>query len=255
MTALRSFLFAVGQWLAVLVWTPVSLAAWPLPPKPRARVIAVWSRFALWWLRVTCGIDHRVEGRERLPREPAVVLSKHQSAWETLAFQQIFPPQAWVLKRELLWIPFFGWGLAASRPVAIDRHAGRRALDEVVRQGRERLAQGLWVVVFPEGTRMAPAQRGHYNPGGAMLAVRAGVPVVPVALNSGDHWPRRSFLKRPGTITVVIGPPIDTRDRKPRDVSRQAEEWIESNVARISRAYREAAGGQPEPPSSPSPGE
>lgn len=255
MMLLRSCLFALGQWLAVVVWTPVCLAAWPLPPRRRARVIALWSRFALWWLRVTCSLDYRVRGRENLPAEPAVILSKHQSAWETLAFQEIFPPQAWVLKRELLWIPFFGWGLAASHPIAIDRGSGMRALEQVIRQGRERLAQGLWVVVFPEGTRMAPAQRGQYNPGGAMLAVHAGAAVVPVALNSGDYWPRKSFLKRPGTIEVVIGPAIDTRGRKAREVAREAESWIEDTVARISRAYQRAAAAQPEPASPSAPGE
>jgi 1-acyl-sn-glycerol-3-phosphate acyltransferase len=173
------------------------------------------------------GIRCKVEGRENLPARPAVILSKHQSAWETLAFQQIFPPQVHVLKRELLWIPFFGWGLALMSPIAIDRARGVAALRSIARRGRERLAQGFWVVVFPEGTRVAPGERRAYHLGGAWLAVASGAPIVPVAHNAGRVWPRNAFLKRPGTVTVRIGPPIETRDRDPKMLNALAETWIE----------------------------
>lgn len=231
---LRSSLFTVGQFISVAAYCPVAMLALPFPPLTRSRIIAQWARFCIWWLRITCGLDYAVETTEALPDRPAVVLSKHQSAWETIAFQLIFPPQAWVLKRELLWIPFFGWGLAASRPVSIDRTSGTRALDQVVKQGRERLSEGRWVVAFPEGTRMRPGERGRYNPGGALLASRAGAPVVPVAHNAGEFWPKRGFLKRPGTIRVIIGPVIATHDKTAKQINTQAEQWIEETMSRLN---------------------
>ena len=239
MQVIRSLLFVVGQIITLIAYSPISILSYPLPPVLRSRVIGQWARFAIWWLRITCKLDFTVHGHEHLPDRPAVILSKHQSAWETIAFQLIFPPQAWVLKRELLWIPFFGWGLAATRPISIDRSAGVRALDHLVRQGMQRLKEGRWVVVFPEGTRIAPGKRGRYNPGGAMLAVRAGAPVVPVAHNAGEYWPRRGFIKKPGTITVVIGAVIDTDGRRPKQVNQDAERWIEATMQQLSHAsYR-----------------
>lgn len=192
------------------------------------------------WLRITCGLRHRVVGLENLPPHPCVILSKHQSAWETIAYQAIFPAQAWVLKRELLWIPLFGWGLAATRPIAIDRKAGVRALDDVVKQGTERLAGGRYVVVFPEGTRMPPGERGRYNPGGAMLAARAGVPVAPVAHNSGSYWRRRGFMKRSGVIEVRVGPPIDVEGRRAKQINAEAEAWIEGQMVELEPGLHEA---------------
>jgi 1-acyl-sn-glycerol-3-phosphate acyltransferase len=210
------------------------MATFVLPQVTSARTAVVWSRFVIWWLKITCNVDYRVTGTEHLPSTPAVVLSKHQSAWETIAFTIIFPAQAGVVKRELLWIPFFGWSLAATRPIAIDRSRGIRALEQVVRSGTARLRGGRWVIVYPEGTRVKPGQRGRYNPGGAMLAVKAGVPAVPVAHNAGEFWPRHGFVKKPGTITVAIGPPIDTVGSRAKQVNAQAEAWIESAMAKLS---------------------
>ena len=228
MTALRSALF----WLALLVLTPpyaiLALASAPLPRLARYRFISGWSRIALWCLRGLCGVRWSVEGGSHLPRRPAVILAKHQSAWETLAFQQIFPPQVHVLKRELLWIPFFGWGLALMSPIAIDRSRGLAALRQIARRGRERLEQGFWVVVFPEGTRVAPGERRKYQLGGAWLAAHAGAPIVPVAHNAGRIWPRNSFTKHPGKVTVRIGPPIESAGRDPETLNALAEEWIET---------------------------
>jgi 1-acyl-sn-glycerol-3-phosphate acyltransferase len=228
MIVLRSALF----WLALLLVTPpyaiLALASAPLPRMWRYRIISGWSWLMLGFLRGLCGVRWRVEGREHLPRSPAVILAKHQSAWETLAFQQIFPPQVHVLKRELLWLPFFGWGLALMSPIAIDRGRGLSALRQMARRGRVRLEQGFWVVVFPEGTRVAPGRRRKYQLGGAWLAAHAGAQVVPVAHNAGRFWPRNSFLKYPGRVTVRIGPPIDSRGRKPEEINAMAEEWIET---------------------------
>ena len=227
MTVLRSALFALALVLVTPPYAIVALASFPLPRLARYRVISAWSRLVLWLAWVLCGIRWRVEGRKHLPDEPAVILSQHQSAWETLAFQEIFPPQVMVLKRELLWIPFFGWGLALMSPIAINRARGVAAMRELARKGRERLAQGFWVVIYPEGTRVPPGQKRAYQQGGAWLAVNCGVPVVPVAHNAGKLWPRNAFLKRAGTVTVRIGPPIGTAGRQPKEVIAQAKAWIE----------------------------
>lgn len=231
---LRSFLFTSAMVLTIPLFLPIALFAYALPYPRRYVVVRQWARSMLWWLRVTCRLDYVVHGLENLPSSPAIVFSKHQSAWETLALQQIVPPMAWVLKRELLWVPFFGWCLAVLEPIAIDRSAGRKALHSLIRQGKERVAANRWIVVFPEGTRVAPGEKGRYAIGGAMLAEHVVVPVVPIAHNAGEYWSRRSFLKRPGTIQVVIGPPIPTLGRRAPEINADAELWIEDTMARIS---------------------
>jgi 1-acyl-sn-glycerol-3-phosphate acyltransferase len=227
MSALRSALFALALALITPPYALLALATFVLPRMARYRIIAGWSWLVVHLARLIVGIRWRVEGRENLPRRPSIILSKHQSAWETLAFQLIFPPQVHVLKRELLWIPFFGWGLALMSPIAINRSRGAAALRAMARLGHERLAQGFSIVVFPEGTRVAPGERRRYHPGGAWLAAATGVPVVPVAHNAGLCWPRNAFLKRPGTVTVRIGPSIDSRERDAEALNAMAEEWIE----------------------------
>jgi 1-acyl-sn-glycerol-3-phosphate acyltransferase len=233
MTWLRSALFALALVLVTPPYAVVAMLSFPLPRMARYRLISAWSRMVVWLAWLLCGIRWKIEGRRHLPDEPAVILSQHQSAWETLAYQEIFPPQVLVLKRELLWIPFFGWGLALMSPIAIDRARGAAALREMARQGRERLAQGFWVVIFPEGTRVPPGERRAYHQGGAWLAVNCGVPVVPVAHNAGRLWPRSAFLKRAGTVTVRIGPPIGTQGREPKDVIAEAKAWIEAQQATL----------------------
>jgi 1-acyl-sn-glycerol-3-phosphate acyltransferase len=224
---LRSLLFALAQMLVTPPYALFALFTFALPRMTRYRLISGWSWLIIRLARTILGIEWRVEGKEHLPSRPAVILSKHQSAWETMAFTLIFPPQVHVLKRELLWIPFFGWGLALMSPIAINRSRGMRALRTIARRGRERLAQGFWVVVFPEGTRVAPGVQREYHPGGAWLACAAGAPVVPVAHNAGLLWPRNAFLKRAGTVTVRIGPPIEAANRDPKIVNELARTWIE----------------------------
>lgn len=234
MLLLRSLLFVLGMWLSTLVIAPLSLFTFPFPFATRYGFITQWGRFNLWWLKMTCRLDYRVEGREHIPPGNAIVFCKHQSAWETLALQSIFPPQVWLLKRELLWVPFFGWGLAMLEPIAINRRAGRRAVQQLVSQGSIRLAEGRWVIIFPEGTRVSPGQTGRYGIGGAVLAATTGYPVVPVAHNAGEFWPRLGFIKHPGTITVVVGPVIETHGKDAETIKEEAKEWIERKSREIS---------------------
>ena len=184
----------------------------------------------LWWLKVTCDITYQVKGAENIPTTPCVILSKHQSAWETLAFQEIFPALVFVMKRELLWIPFFGWGLAMTSPIAINRSAGREALKQLVNVGKERLKKGFWVVIFPEGTRIAPQQHGKFHIGGAWLASGAKATVLPVAHNAGLCWPKNSFIKNPGIITVSIGEAFDASTMKADEVNARVEAWIKQEM-------------------------
>ena len=195
-----------------------------------------WSVFNLWWLRVTCNIKHEVEGLENIPGEASIILCKHQSAWETLALQLYFPPQVWILKRELLWIPIYGWCLAVMQPIAINRQSAIKSMRQIATDGVKRLQQGLWVVIFPEGTRVAPGIHKKFQPGGGMLAEKSGRLVIPVAHNSGSLWPRNSFRKWPGTIKMVIGPPIVSKGRSAEEITRLAEEWIESTVRSLQDA-------------------
>ncbi len=235
MLFLRSALFNLLMLLTVFVFAPLALLTFPLPHSLRYRFISQWARLQVLLVRVLCGVRYRVEGREHLPKGPVIILAKHQSAWETIAFQKIFPIQTWVLKRELLLIPFFGWGLALMKPIAIDRGAGRKAVTQVIEQGKARLAEGIWIVVFPEGTRMAPGTTRRYGIGGAALAAESGYPVVPVAHNAGSFWPRRGFLKKPGTIHVVVGPVIHTHGKNAEEINRAAEEWIEKKMVELEK--------------------
>lgn len=225
-----SVLFAL--WL-LLITPPFALLACiiaPLPPLHRFRIISQWSRLAIGGLRVLTGIRHRVIGAEHLPPQPVVFLSRHESAWETIAYQLLLPPQVFVLKKSLLHIPFFGWGLRQMSPIAIDRAAGAAALRQLLRQGRARLAAGFCVVVFPEGTRMARAARRDYFSGGAALAKAAQVAVHPIALDSGACWGKNRFFKRRGVITVRIGEALASEGRSAEEITAAAKEWIESQL-------------------------
>ncbi len=232
------YLRATAFWLVFVTTTLVSAVLvvfmFPLSLSARQAFVNGYVHFILWWLRVTCRLDHRIRGLEHIPPEACIVFSKHQSTWETFALQIIFPPQIWVAKRELLWIPFFGWALALMKPVALNRGSGRAAVEQLTRQGKARLAEGLWVILFPEGTRVAPGKRGRYKIGGAVLAEQSGYPIIPVAHNAGEYWPRRSFIKRPGTIEVRIGPAIDPVGKSAQEILREASEWIESTMAEIT---------------------
>lgn len=232
---LRSLIFALGLAMSTVVYSLIAIVILPLPPARRFSIIASWTKLNLWWLGKTCKLHHEVEGLDNIPGTPAIVFCKHESAWETLCLNLIFRPQVWVLKRELLWIPFFGWGLATLKPIAINRRAGRTAIEQVIQQGEQRLRAGYWVVIFPEGTRVAPGIRARYKLGGAKLAEHTGCPVIPVAHNAGDFWPRNSFSKRPGTIRLVIGPALHTRGLNAKQINELAAAWIERTLSDIRR--------------------
>ena len=235
MLTLRAIFFYIGLTLTTILIVSFSPLLFPFPQKIRSRYFTLWAYSVLWWLKITCNLSFRVEGIENIPKGNGLILSKHQSAWETIAMQTIFPPQTWVLKRSLLWIPIFGWGLALTRPIAIDRTAGKQALKQVINQGIARLKQGIWIVIFPEGTRTAPGQRHRYAIGGAMLAQKSGFPVIPVCHNAGEFWPKQGFVKNPGEITLVIGTPINPAGMKAGEINTQVEEWIESTYQRITK--------------------
>lgn len=233
LAVVRSTLYSLLQIVITPLYAVIVFAAFPLSPLNRYRITSGWAHLMLFLLRVVCGIHYRVIGAEHIPQTPSIVLSKHQSAWETLAFQRIFPPQVWVLKKELLRVPFFGWGLAMTNPIAIDRSSGKAALKQIVEQGKDRLKQGFWIVIFPEGTRIAPGEKGKYRIGGAWLATHTAVPVIPVAHNAGEFWGKNAFIKLPGTITVSIGAPMDPAGMEPDDLNTSVETWIEAEMSRI----------------------
>jgi 1-acyl-sn-glycerol-3-phosphate acyltransferase len=241
---LRATIYTLLQIIITPPYALITLFCFPLSPHHRYKVTYGWTRLMLFLLKVICGLHYRVIGAENIPDRPSIVLSKHQSAWETLALQQIFPPQVWVLKKELLRIPFFGWGLAMTNPIAIDRSSGKAALQQIVEQGRERLEQNFWIVIFPEGTRISPGKTGKYHIGGAWLATHTGALVVPVAHNAGEFWGKNSFVKYPGKITVSIGKPIDPTGMEPGELNERVKAWIEAEVSRISCFGKKGYDGQ-----------
>lgn len=235
------------QWIASLVYTTL-LFLWVLlfavffnvaclfvPLPARYAMARVWAHVILGGLRLLCRLDYRIEGRENLPAGGHVALWKHSSSWETFAMVLVCPAQVWVLKRELLWIPFVGWGIRQMHAIAIDRGSGPAAVKQVVEKGRRYIDRGIWVMVFPEGTRMAAGETRKYGTSGALLAREAGCLVVPIAHDAGYYWPRRGLLKKRGTINVVIGKPIDPAGRDPRAVNEEAQAWIETTIANLRR--------------------
>jgi 1-acyl-sn-glycerol-3-phosphate acyltransferase len=233
MLFIRSFIFAIGQWVFTPLFSLLAILTFPFPPIKRNKIISLWSKTILWWLGITCNIHFKIKGLQKIPTSPCVILAKHQSAWETLAFQLIFPTQVYVMKQSLLWIPFFGWGLAMTSPIAIDRSAGRKALKRLVSLGKARLAKGFWVVVFPEGTRMPVKAMGKFHIGGAWLASGSNATVLPVAHNAGLFWPKNTFIKNPGTITVSIGDAFDTKGLRADQVNEQVETWMKAEMTEL----------------------
>lgn len=227
---LRSLLFLLGMLIISPIFALLVICLVPFSNIARCKMASLWAHCALFWLKLTCNLGFQVRGKENIPTHPSIILSKHQSAWETIALQVIFPPQIYVMKRELLYIPILGWAWMALNSIPIDRSAGREALKKLVAHGKDRLAKGLWVVIFPEGTRISPGQRAKYHIGGAWLAAHTQTTVVPVAHNAGLFWRKNAFSKLPGTITLSIGKPIETAGLKADALNNQVEHWIEAEM-------------------------
>jgi len=233
---LRSTIYFVLLVLSTFLFGLImAIFGWFLPFIVNSKIANAWGITNGFLLKIICGLTYSVKGLENLPQNQAcIIMSKHQSAWETITFRGIFPAnQAWVLKRELMFVPVFGWALAVVQPIAINRNAGREAMKQVVEQGLLRLSQKRNVIIFPEGTRVAPGERKRYGIGGGLLAEKADVPVIPVAHNAGVFWKRRGLKKYPGNIEVVIGPPIDTTDMSAAAITRQVEACIESEMEKL----------------------
>ncbi len=238
---IKSLLFSIGQISSMIVFSLLGQLTRPFSIVTRYRFMTQWAHFCLWWVNVTCGLKYRVHGADNINSENAgLILARHESSWETFALQQIFPRQAYVLKRELLRIPFFGWGMSLLNPIAIDRSAGRKALNQLLKEGTQRLADGDWVVIFPEGTRMPAGELGKINVGGAMLASKAKAPVYLVAHNAGKFWPKNSFIKKPGVIDIYISEPLDVTELSVAEINQKFEDWL--NQYSISEASQEKAG-------------
>jgi len=231
---LRSLLFTTYMMASACVFGGVMALGFWLPYQAQFALARTWARILLWVLERLCGLKYVVEGRERIPPGNHIVMSNHTSAWETVAQFLIFPPQVWVLKRELLWIPFVGWGLKLLRPIAINRGEGHRAVNQVVEQGKARLRDGLWIIIFPEGTRVIAGETRKFGVSGAVLAIASGKSVVPLSHNAGLFWARRGFVKKPGTIRVVIGAPIESAGKNPRELNEEIRRAIEAGLARIA---------------------
>jgi len=232
---LRSLLFFFLMCAATAVWAPLCFFFAPLPYNRRYYMTTRWNFFVIWAAKFVAGLNYDVRGLENLPKGPAILLSKHQSAWETIFYICIMPrPLVYVFKKALGYIPFFGWGILLLRMIPIDRSKGRDAFDSILARGKIRLRDGQWIMMFPEGTRAPVGGKERYKVGGARLAVATGTPVVPIAVNSGEYWPKNSFLKRPGTITVSIGKPIAPDGKSANELMQQVENWIESEMRAIS---------------------
>ena len=234
----RSLLFWFGFIVNTIVFGILVVFFFFMSPTFRLKVARLWSYTNNFLLKVFCGIDFKVEGRENLNIKTAIILSKHQSTWETLALHSFTPFVHWVFKRELMFIPIFGWALALTDPIAIHRGAGRAAIKQLINEGTKKLNNGKWIVLFPEGTRTAPGKTHKYKIGGALLAEKSGYPVIPIAHNAGEFWPRHSFIKWPGRISVVIGPAIETKGRSADEINKEVSDWIEDTMKQISDESR-----------------
>jgi 1-acyl-sn-glycerol-3-phosphate acyltransferase len=235
MLFLRSLLYFLGSAIVLIVLVTIALVLFFIPLKARYAILSKWSFFCMWWLRITLNIKFNVIGKENIPNTACVIISNHQSTWETLAFQQIFPHQTWVLKQELLQIPVFGWGLLLLKPIIIDRGEKLKALKKMIKQGADRLKEGIFVVVYPEGTRQPYGQLGEYQNGAIAISKKTGCDILPVFHNAGKLWPKGSFVKHPGIISVVIGEPISVQGKSATELTKEIKDWTQAQSISINQ--------------------
>lgn len=246
---IRATLFWVGFALSTLLVGLIAPFLVFASSETSYKILSPWTRFNIWWIKITCGIKYNLIGADNIDlNRNGIILANHQSTWETLLIPTIFPPISWVLKKELFKIPFFGWGLAKVKPIAIDREAGSSAVDQVKTRGKERLDEGNWVCIFPEGTRVKPGETKRYRMGGALLADYCaknssdglGYPIYTLAHNAGECWPRHSYIKHPGTITVSIGQPFTVEGLDPGEINDKVRTWIEAEVEKMPSAIKKS---------------
>lgn len=231
---IRSLLYSLIMIVSSAFHCGLCLMAAPLPLKYRYRLTRLWMVAMIWLGRVLCHMDYKIEGKRNLLKvKNGILFSKHQSAWETIFLAAAFDQAAIIVKRELLWLPFFGWGLALLRPIAINRSKSRASMQQIMEQGKRYLNQGRWVLIFPEGTRVSPGHVGKYRIGGARLALEAGYPIIPIAHNAGHCWSKRQFIKQPGLIRVVYGPPIYPEGKTAEEILEAAKTWIETTMQKL----------------------
>ena len=234
MQTIRNITYVLLQLLLTPLFALLICSTFWLRPRQRNELCAWYTRLFVWLAKHLCGINYEIKGWENVPTTPFIVLSKHSSTWETLMLESVFTPGSFVAKKELLWVPFFGWGFALSSPITIDRKAGAKSMDKMIEQGKERLyKRGFTIVIFPEGTRIPAGTKGRYKTGGARLAIGCNVPVLPIAHNAGFCWPRHPWKKYPGTITMSVLPPIDPAGRSLIELNEMVESGIEAEVARL----------------------
>lgn len=243
MILLRSLIFFLFLILTTLVYgLTLSILGWFMPLSWNQAISNLWACNNLWLLQHICGLRYHIEGVENLPHDAAIVMSKHQSTWETIALRGLLPKhQAWVLKRELMWVPVFGWAMATVNPIAIDRKAGRKAARQIIEKGTDSLNAGEIVIIFPEGTRTPPGECRKYGIGGGLLAEKSGYQVVPIAHNAGVFWKRRGLKKYPGTIQMIVGTPLDSQGKKASEITREVEDWIETTQLKLPQTLEQAA--------------
>jgi 1-acyl-sn-glycerol-3-phosphate acyltransferase len=234
MQFLGSAIFTMLLIVLTPLWGLAMFLCFLVPQRGQFAFSRAWAHTLLWLLKILCHLDYKVEGMENLPAGAHVAMWKHSSSWETLAQMVLLPRQVWVLKRELMWVPFVGWGLAMTRPIAVNRSAGHTAVKHVVEQGKDRIARGYWVSIFPEGTRMPPGETRKYGVSGVLVAKATGCLIVPIAHDAGYYWPRRGLLKKRGTIRVMIGAPVSAQDRDPRELNEELQRWVEERVRGIT---------------------
>ncbi len=234
MLFLRSLIYFLGSAVVLATLVAIALMVFFTPVKVRYAILSKWSVFCIWWLRITLNVKLKVIGEENIPKKPCVIISNHQSTWETIGLQTIFPHQTWVLKQELQWIPVFGWGLSLLKPIIIDRGEKLKALKKVIKQGAARISEGIFVVVFPEGTRQPYGQLGEYQKGGVSIAKKTLCDISPVYHNAGKLWPKGSFVKYPGTITVVIGEPISVAGKSATQLINEVRDWTEAQSKSVN---------------------
>ena len=238
MSLFRSMLFTAILFGSVIPTSIVIVLARLFGYRASYWVNSLWTQAVVWLCKVICGLDYTVDGQHNIPDTASVVFLKHSSTYETIAQVVFFPRQTWVVKRELMWAPFLGWALLTLRAISINRGAHRAAVQQVIEKGKQRLADGISVMIFPEGTRMKPGHSRPYGISGTLLAQESSCLLVPVAHNAGDFWPRRGWRKRPGTVQFCIGPPVDPSGRDPREVNAELQNWVETKVAELRQPDR-----------------